>query len=79
MKSDSAFNFPKISSFIPSLFSPEKILKLRPLKNAINSLNSHSRANGNPVPDQVEDKHFQVVMDSHFRGNDRKWTFFKGL
>jgi hypothetical protein len=43
-------------------------IALRPLNFAINSLNSHSRlsavpaqagANGNPVPDQVEDKHFQ--------------------
>ena len=46
---------------------------------AINSLNGHPRANGNPVPDQVEDKHFQLVMDSRFRGNDRKGAFFKAL
>ena len=31
---------------------------------ARNSLNRHSRENGNPVPDQVEDKHFQLVIDS---------------
>ena len=52
---------------------------VRPLNFAINSLNGHSRANGNPVPDQVEDKHFQLVMDSRFRGNDRKGAFFKAL
>jgi hypothetical protein len=49
------------------------------LNFAISSLNRHSRANGNPAPDQVEDKHFQLVMDSHFRGNDEKGVFFKGL
>ena len=57
---------------------------------AINSQNGHSRENGNPVPDlaarasqwqagQVENKHFQVLMDSHLRGNDKKGAFFKGL
>jgi len=34
------------------------------LNFARNSLNRHSRENGNPVPDQVEDKHFQLVIDS---------------
>jgi hypothetical protein len=32
--------------------------------------------NGNPAPDQVEDKHFQLIMDSHFRGNDAKRVRF---
>ena len=63
-------------------------LSTRPLNFALNTLNGHSRlsavpaqagANGNPVPDQVEDKHFQLVMDSRFRGNDRKDAFFKAL
>jgi hypothetical protein len=35
--------------------------------------------NGNPVLNQVEDKHFQVVMDSHLRENDKKRPFFKDL
>ena len=43
---------------------------MRPLNFAVNSLNGHSRlsavpaqagANVNPVPDHVEDKHFQLV------------------
>ena len=37
------------------------------LNFAINSLNGHSRTNGNPVPDQVEDKHSQLVVDSRVR------------
>ena len=57
----------------------DRILILRPLNFAINSLNYHSRENGNPVPDQVEDKHSQSVIDSRLRGNDRKKAFFKGL
>ena len=51
----------------------------RPLNFDRNSLNCHSRENGNPVPDQVEDKHSQSVIDSRFRGNDGKRAFFKGL
>ena len=41
--------------------------KPRPLNFARNSLNCHSRENGNPVPDQVEDKHSQLVVDSRVR------------
>jgi len=52
---------------------------LRPLIFAKNSLDGHFRVNWNPVPDHVEDKHFQRVMDSRFRGNDREETFCKGL
>ena len=52
---------------------------IRPLNFVKNSLNRHSRENGNPVPDQVEDKHFQLVIDSRFRGNDRKGAFCKAL
>ena len=44
---------------------------------ARNSLNRYSRENGNPVPDQVEDKYFQLVIDSRFCGNDRKRAFIK--
>jgi len=50
---------------------------VRPLNFTRNSLNGYSHENGNPVPDQVEDKHSQLVIDSSFRRNDRKRAFFQ--
>ena len=44
---------------------------LRPLNFAVNSLNSHSRANGARSEALALSMYFQVVMDSRFRGNDK--------
>ena len=46
---------------------------LSPLNFAGNSLNRHSRENGNPV----RRRRTQLVIDSRFRGNDRKRAFFQ--